>query len=191
MFAAVTLIPQFAQTPPAAGYGFGATATGTGLLIAPVAVIMVIAAPLGARLTARAGGRTTFQLGALLAAAVLIALAVAHDARWQLVACGAVLGMAYGLAFASLGSLVVDAVRPEETGAATGVNTILRTVGGAVGAQIAATIVTGSAAPSTGLPTEGGFTAAFLVAAGAALLAVGAAMAIPRSVPRVVANAPS
>jgi EmrB/QacA subfamily drug resistance transporter len=191
MFAAVTLIPQFAQTPPAAGYGFGATATGTGLLIAPVAVVMVIAAPLGARLTVRVGGRPTFQIGALLATAASVGLAVAHDAVWQLAAGGAVLGLAYGLAFASLGSLVVDAVPPEETGAATGINTILRTVGGAVGAQIAAAIITGSAAPSTGLPTEGGFTAAFLVAAVAALLAVGAATAIPGSVPRAFASAPS
>jgi EmrB/QacA subfamily drug resistance transporter len=191
MFAAVTLIPQFAQTPPGAGYGFGATATGTGLLIAPVAVVMVVAAPLGARLTARAGGRTTFQIGALLATAASVALAVAHDAVWQLVAGGTVLGMAYGLAFASLGSLVVDAVPPEETGAATGINTVLRTVGGAVGAQIAAAIITGSAAPATGLPAEGGFTAAFLVAAVAALLAVGAATAIPRSVPMAFASAPS
>lgn len=185
MFAAVTLIPQFAQVPPAVGYGFGATAAGTGLLIAPIGVIMVIAAPLGARLTERVGGRTTFQVGAFLAVAALLALAVAHDAAWQLAAAGAVLGLAYGLAFAALGTLVVGAVRPEETGAATGINTILRTVGGAIGAQVAAVIIT----PSTGPPTEAGFTAAFLVAAGAALLAVIAARAIPRTVPRAAESA--
>lgn len=185
MFAAVMLIPLFAQTPPAAGYGFGATAAGTGLLIAPIAVAMVVAAPLGARLTARMGGRATFQTGAVLAAAALAAMAYAHEARWQFVAGGAVLGLAYGLAFASLGGLVVDAVRPEETGAATGINTILRTVGGAIGAQIAAAIVTGSAS-STGVPTEAGFVAAFGVAACVALLAVIAAAAIPRSARRAV-----
>jgi MFS family permease len=176
MFAAVTLIPRFAQVPPAAGYGLGATAAGIGLLIAPMVVIMVIAAPLGARLTARVGGRTTFQVGAVLAAAALVALAVAHDAAWELATAGAALGLAYGLAFAALGTLVVGAVRPEETGAATGINTILRTVGGAVGAQVAATIVT----PAAGPPTDGGFTLAFLVAAAAALLAAITARAIPR-----------
>lgn len=179
MFAAVTLIPRFAQAPPTAGYGFGATAAGVGLLIAPMAAIMVIAAPLGARLTARVGGRTTFQVGAVLAAAALVGLAVAHHAAWELATAGAVLGLAYGLAFAALGTLVVGAVRPEETGAATGINTILRTVGGAVGAQVAVVIIT----PAAGRPTEGGFTAAFLVAAGAALLSVLAVRAIPRSAP--------
>ncbi|MFF0079806.1 hypothetical protein ACFYR1_08895 [Streptomyces canus] len=58
---------------------------------------------------------------------------------------GAALGTAYGFAFASLGGLVVDAVPAEQTGAATGVNTILRTIGGAAGAQLATAIVTGSA----------------------------------------------
>lgn len=185
MFAAVTLIPRFAQVPPAAGYGLGATAAGIGVLIAPMAVIMVIAAPLGARLTARVGGRTTFQVGAGLAAAALVALAVAHDAAWELATAGAALGLAYGLAFAAIGTLVVGAVRPEETGAATGVNTILRTVGGAIGAQVAAAIIT----PPAGLPTEGAFTAAFLVAAGAALVAVLAARAIPRQT-RMLPSAP-
>jgi MFS family permease len=75
------------------------------------------------------------------------------------------------------------------TGAATGINTILRTVGGAAGAQIAATIITGSVAPSTGLPTEGGFVTAFLVAAGGALVAVVVAGAIPNAVPNAVPSA--
>jgi len=185
MFAAVTLIPQFAQAPPAAGYGFGTGAAGTGLLIAPMAVIMVIAAPLGARLTGRVGGRATFQIGALLAAAALVALALAHDAVWEVATAGAVLGLAYGLAFAALGTLIVGAVRPDETGAATGINTILRTVGGAAGAQVAAAIIT----PSAGPPTEGGFTAAFLVAGAAALLAVLTARAIPATT-RAASGAP-
>ncbi|WP_327119284.1 hypothetical protein OHB12_12985 [Nocardia sp. NBC_01730] len=37
MFAAVTLIPQFTQTPRQVGYGFGATAGETGLFMVSVA----------------------------------------------------------------------------------------------------------------------------------------------------------
>ena len=51
----------------------------------------------------------------------------------------------YGLAFASVGNLVVGAVEPRHTGMARGVNTIIRTVGGAVGAQLAAAYATGFA----------------------------------------------
>ncbi len=162
MFAAVTLIPQYAQTPAHAGYGFGTSATGTGLLLAPMAVAMVAAAPLSTRLAARAGSGTAFRAGAALAATTLAALGVAHGALWQFALAGTALGVAYGFAFASLGGLVVNAVRPDRTGAATGVNTLLRTLGGAVGAQLAAVIITGSAAAT---PTETGYTVAFLASA--------------------------
>jgi hypothetical protein len=61
------------------------------------------------------------------------ALAVAHERIWPFCVIGLLTGAAYGLAFAALGNLVVDAVEPEHTGAASGVNTIARTVGGAFG----------------------------------------------------------
>jgi hypothetical protein len=80
-------------------------------------------------------------------------------------------GLAYGLAFASLGGLVVGAVGPEQTGAATGINTILRTVGGALGAVLAAVIVTSSASAPGGPPAESGYTTAFLVSGAIALCA--------------------
>ncbi len=54
------------------------------------------------------------------------------------------LGIGIGLAFAALGNLIVQAVPPHQTGAASGMNTVLRTLGGALGGQIAATFVVGS-----------------------------------------------
>jgi hypothetical protein len=36
-----------------------------------------------------------------------------------------------GLAFAALGNLIVEAVPPERTGIASGMNTVMRTLGGA------------------------------------------------------------
>ncbi|WP_326626757.1 MFS transporter [Nonomuraea fuscirosea] len=177
MFAAITLIPQFTQAPTATGYGFGDSPNQTGLLMVPVALFMIIAAPLGTRLAARTSSRTVFQIGALLAGISLAGLGFVHGERWAFYTAGAMLGLAYGLAFASLGALVVGAVKHHQTGAATGLNTILRTIGGAIGAQLAAAIITGSA-PADGPPTESGFTAAFLTAACVAAAAAVAAAAI-------------
>ncbi|MEV6480758.1 MFS transporter [Streptomyces sp. NPDC051576] len=188
MFAAVTLIPQFVQTPDGGdhghgyasgyGYGFGFSAARTGLVIAPMAVCMLLAVPVSARLAARTGNGTTFRIGAALAAATLLSLGVVHDRLWHFLAAGAALGTAYGFAFASLGGLVVDAVPAAQTGAATGVNTILRTIGGAAGAQLATAIVAGSAGGGSAVPTESGYSAAFCAAAVAAtaalLISVGA-----------------
>ena len=95
-----------------------------------------------------------------------------------------VMGVGIGLAFASMVNLIVEAVPADQTGIATGMNTIVRTIGGAIGSQVAAVIVTATVA-SSGLPTEHGFTIAFAalaVALGigflAALLVPGRAVAI-------------
>ena len=50
MFSSFLLIPQFAQTPEATGYGFGASVTGAGLLLFPAAIAQLIAGPLAGRL---------------------------------------------------------------------------------------------------------------------------------------------
>ncbi|WP_158674589.1 MFS transporter [Streptomyces hoynatensis] len=172
MFSAVSLMPQFLQTPPAAGYGFGASATRTGLAVIPMAVAMVLAAPFAARLSARCGGRVTFGAGALLAALALGAMGTANGHLWEFTLEGTLLGVAYGLAFASLGQLVVASADRAHTGAATAINVILRTVGGAVGTQVSAVLVTASVPGGGGPPAESGYAAAFAVAAATALLAL-------------------
>lgn len=78
-----------------------------------------------------------------------------------------------GFAFASLANLVVAAVEPARTGEATGINTIMRTIGGTFGAQVAATIVTAT-------PGEAGYTTAFVLSAAAMVVAALVAAAAPR-----------
>lgn len=181
MFAAVTLLPLFAQTPAHLGYGFGYSPARTGLLIAPIGLFMIIAAPTTPLLATRIGARGVFQVGAVLAALGLLGLGHLHAEPATVVVSAAVLGLAYGLAFGSLGSLVVDAVAPEHTGAATGINTILRTVGGAVGSMIAVTILATTTAAGDTAPTESGYTAAFTVSALIAAAAAVIASAVPAS----------
>jgi MFS family permease len=171
MFAAVTLLPLFVQTPTALGYGFGYSAARTGLLMAPIAVCMLLAAPLAARISSTLGARAAFRMGALLAAVALGGLGLLHERIAEVLVWCALLGLAYGLAFASLGGLVVGAVGQEQTGAATGINTILRTVGGAVGSVLAAAIVTSSATTPGRPPAESGYTTAFIASGTIALCA--------------------
>ena len=70
-------------------------------------------------------------------------------------------------------------MRPDQTGVATGMNTVMRTVGGSVGSTIVASVIAGTVVGAA-LPTESGFTAAFVLAAGACLLAAFASVAVPR-----------
>ncbi|MFD7713689.1 MFS transporter [Streptomyces sp. NPDC059786] len=171
MFAAVTLLPLFVQTPTALGYGFGYSPARTGLLMTPIAVCMLLAAPLSARIARSLGARAAFQAGAVLAAITLGGLGLLYEHIAEVLLWCACLGLAYGLAFASLGGLVVGAVSQEQTGAATGINTILRTVGGALGSVLAAVIVASSATAPGRPPTESGYSTAFVVAGAIALCA--------------------
>jgi len=71
-------------------------------------------------------------------------------------------------------------VPPEQTGEATGLNALTRSVGASVGSQVTAAILAGSAVAGSPLATDDGFTAAFLVSSGVAAIAALIAVAIPR-----------
>jgi MFS family permease len=102
-------------------------------------------------------------------------LAVAHTLPIEVYVAAGLLGIGIGLAFAAMANLIVEAVPADQTGVATGVNTITRTIGGAFGGQIVATIISGG-----GSPTESSFTLAFAVIAGSLVLSILAALAIPK-----------
>ena len=179
MFGSFILIPQFVQMPEASGYGFGVGVTGAGLFLAPSALVMLVAGPLAGTLAGRTGSKLPLLIGTASAAASFGFLAIAHDHEWQIVIAVVLLGFGIGMSFASMANLIVEAVPQHQTGEATGMNTIMRTVGGAFGAQIAAAIVTGHLEPGTSFPEEAGFTEAFAMGSIALLIALGAAALIP------------
>jgi EmrB/QacA subfamily drug resistance transporter len=179
MFGSFILVPQFVQMPVASGYGFGVGVTGAGLFMLPSAGVMLFAGPLAGTLAGRVGSKVPLLLGAALATLSFAFLAVAHSAEWEIVAAIGLLGCGIGLSFASMANLIVDAVPQRQTGEATGMNTIMRTVGGAFGAQIAAAMIANHLSPNGRFPAESGFTAAFVMGAVAVAVAFAAATLIP------------
>jgi EmrB/QacA subfamily drug resistance transporter len=173
MFGSFLLVPQFVEMPPSAGFGFGATVTQAGLYLLPSAAIMLVAGPLAGVLGNRFGSRTPLLIGIALVAIGFVQLAVLHDEHWHVFLNSVLTGAGIGLAFAAMATLIVDAVPQSQTGIATGMNTIMRSIGGALGAQIAASIVGAHA-------DESHFVAAFLVSAAGLAVAFIAALVIPR-----------
>ncbi|MDA0181722.1 MFS transporter [Solirubrobacter phytolaccae] len=191
MFASFLIIPQLAQTPEQHGYGFGASVTGAGLLMLPSTLVMLVAGPWAGRLAVRSS-RFPLIIGTGLGAVAFGFYALFHSSEWEILAGGAVMGMGIGFAFSAMANLVVESVPREEVGVATGINTIMRSLGGALGAQLVATLLTSKTLPNSAIPAEAAFTDAFAVAAVASLLAMGAALAIPvirRPAPQPVAAA--
>src|SRR4051794_25625099 len=181
MFASFLLVPQLAQTPERFGYGFGASVTGAGLLMLPSTLVMLVAGPFAGRLATRTNSRLPLVIGTGFGALAFIVYAVAHGSPWEICVGGALLGVGIGFSFASMANLVVEAVPRAEVGVATGINTIMRSLGGALGAQLVASLLTGKTFANSAIPTEAAYTDAFIVAAIAAALAMVAALAIPHT----------
>jgi EmrB/QacA subfamily drug resistance transporter len=175
MYSSFIVLPQFVETSTATGFGFGASVTGAGLFMVPLTIAMIVIGPLAGPLQARFGSRLPLIVGCGFAAAAFAMLAVAHSHPGEVYIAAALLGIGIGLAFAAMANLIVEAVPPDQTGVATGVNTITRTVGGAFGGQIVASIIAGG-----GSPTEDSFVLAFAVIAASLVLSILAALAIPR-----------
>jgi MFS family permease len=99
-----------------------------------------------------------------------------------------ILGGGLPMTFAAMAKIIVDSVRPTETGVATGMNTVLRTIGGVVGGQMGAAILESDTIGRTVIPAESAFVTAFWISVAAAVVAVGLAILVsPRRVPRTAA----
>ncbi len=179
MFAMFVTVPQFAQTPSSAGYGFGASVTQSGLYLLPFAVAMVIVAPLTGRLSAWVGAKFVLFAGSLFAAACYLLLTITHSEPWSLYVAAGLLGVGIAMGFASMANLIIDAVPADQTGVATGMNTNIRNIGAALGSGIATSLVIARTQPD-GYPKEIGYVLAFAVSGVALIVAAGAALTIPR-----------
>ncbi|MGI4895805.1 MAG: MFS transporter [Janthinobacterium lividum] len=178
MYATFGFLPQFLQTPSAAGYGFGASITESGLILLPSSVTMFIVGIASGPIAARLGAKVTVLIGVIIAVVPFVLFAFAHDEKWELYLATGIMGVGFGLVFAAMSSLIVSAVPPEQTGVASGMNANIRTIGGSIGAALMASVVTAGAAPS-GLPRESGYTNGFIMLGGATVLAVVATLLIP------------
>ncbi len=179
MFAAFATIPQFVEQPRSTGYGYGASVVGAGLYLMPAAVTMALIGPLAGKIERRTGSKRALLLGAAFGTLGYALVALSHGVPWHVYVAMAIVGVGMGLGFAALPTLIVAAVPAEQTGAATGINTIMRVIGGALGIQICATIVARQIGQG-GLPLESGFATSFWVCAAALAGASVVAAIVPR-----------
>jgi EmrB/QacA subfamily drug resistance transporter len=181
LYAAFAFLPEFLQTSPSAGYGFGLSITSSGLVLLPLSVAMFAFGVSSGRLTVRFGGRRVLVAGATISALSFFLLVVAHDHQWQLVVAMALMGVGFGLAFSAMSNLIVEVVPRHQTGVASGMNANIRTIGGSIGAALMSSIIAASAHHG-GLPHESGYTHGFELLTVSAVAAALAAMLVPSSV---------
>ncbi|GHE82801.1 MFS transporter [Streptomyces fumanus] len=171
------VLPQLLQLPTATGYGLGQSMVVAGLCVAPLGLTMMFTAPVYARLSARYGPRTTLIIGLLVIAVGYGGGLGLMSAAWQTIVTSVLLGAGIGLAYSSLPALIVGAVPASETGAANGLNTLMRSIGTSVSSAVIGMVLADTAHDVGGVavPTMHGFRVSFLIATGA--VAVGLVLA--------------
>ena len=149
----------FVQSPTASGYGFGATVLQASVVyLLPGALAGFVTALISGRYIERYGARPVLIAGTATGIVGFVLLAVAHSAAWQVVVASILVNAYISLAYGALPALVVREVEPGETGVATSINAIARTVGASIAAAIVAVLL--SHAPN-GYPPETHYTVIF------------------------------
>ncbi|MBJ6646361.1 MFS transporter [Streptomyces sp. BSE7-9] len=176
-FVVSLVLPQLLQLPTASD-GLGQSMVVAGLCVAPLGLTMMFTAPVYARLSARYGPKVTLIIGLLVIAAGYGGGLGLMRAAWQTVVTSVVLGAGIGLAYSSLPALIVGAVPASETGAANGLNTLMRSIGTSVSSAVIGMVLanTSDAVGGVAVPTLHGFRVSFGIATAA--VAVGLVLAL-------------
>jgi EmrB/QacA subfamily drug resistance transporter len=177
MFGIFILVPQMVELPEATGVGFGSSITEAGLFLVPSTVMILVVSPLAGRMDSMVGSKVPLVLGSLFALASYILLAAEHSHRVDIYIATTLLGIGIGFAFSAMTNLILAAVDPEDTGQATGINTVTRTIGGAIGGAVFASILSSNLV--SGAPSDRAFTVSFTIGAVALGVATVAALAVP------------
>jgi EmrB/QacA subfamily drug resistance transporter len=178
MYSSFIVFPQFAQLPKSTGFGFGASAVVSSLYLLPSALTMGLLGTVAGKVARRFGSKSALVAGTGVSAVAFGYAALAHRHPYEMLITTTLLGIGIGLAFSALGNLIVQAVRATQTGVASGMNTVMRTLGGALGGQLAATFIANNTAH--GHPSVTGFTDSYVMATAFLVVCVLAGLLVPR-----------
>jgi MFS family permease len=167
-FLGLTQFVQIAHS--AAGYGFGATVLEASVVyLLPGAITGFLVALASGRFIDRFGARPVLMVAAVAGILGFLFIALAHDAPWQIIAASILANAYIALGYGALPALIVSEVDAGETGVATSMNAIARTVGSSTAAALVAVLL---ARTTAGVPMESSFVAIFIGGAATAALAM-------------------
>lgn len=193
LYAMSSLVNRYLQTPETAGYGFDSSLVVVGLVLMPLSVGSIVSSRISMPLTQRFGPGRVVAGGSVLVALDMTYLAFSRSHLWEFALAILILGLGIGLTFAMMPALIVRSVPPEETGSATGLNQVLRLIGGSIGSAASIAILSSMTQDNGIYPRDEGYTVAFLAGAAICLAAAICCMVLIRDVkgeetPTVVAH---
>lgn len=185
VFGGVAAVILLVQRPETSGLGLGHSVFATGLLMTPMALTTLLSPPVARWLARRTDLRLVLPVGALLVAASFATFALLHDRTWHIALMMGVMGVGIGVGYSVMPALIVARTPMSRTASATGVNQVLRLMGGAVGAAVVTAVLAAHTPAGASQPLEQGYVVAALIATGAGVLAaiVGYLLVPPVEVP--------
>jgi MFS family permease len=182
-------LPKLVQAPVSTGYGQAASVSEAGVYLLPWTAMMLVGGQLAGALHRRIGSKPPLIFGTFLTLAGFVLFVLSREPPILLVA-SALSGTGVGLAFAAMATLTLESVRDDQSGVASGINLVMRLIGGAIGAQLVAALLD-QMTSAAGFPTERAYVIAFALSGAAIALATGLAFLVPdrtavrRAVPAV------
>lgn len=182
MFLLTQTLPFFLRTPENLG-GFDIQNTFTiGLYMFPMAVSQLFFAPAAGAWSKKYGADKVLSVGMALFVIGMAMLIVWHDQDWMIWTSMAVVGIGMGMAMVSFINVVGMAAPKKDFGAASGMNTLFRIIGGSIGPVLATAVMASYTTQVhmgpflVDLTTEEGYVMSWLV--GTAFAFVGLVLAL-------------
>ncbi|HJV09623.1 MAG TPA: MFS transporter [Acidimicrobiales bacterium] len=161
LFGSMFLQTQYLQ------FVLGYTALQAGLRVGPVALVLMVAAPLSARLVERVGTKLVVSAGLAIVSISLVVLsfATATSGYGPVLASMLIMGVGMGMTMAPATESIMGSLPRHKAGVGSAVNDTTRQIGGALGVAILGSLLASSYAASLG----DGVPAAAKASVGAAL----------------------
>jgi len=186
MMAQAIVVPQLLQIPELTGYGLGQSILAAGLWMAPSGLMMLVFAPVSARLMVVLGAKRTLMIGAAVLGSGYLVGFFLMSSSWELMLACIIASAGVGIGYAAMPTLILDSVPAHEAASAVGVNALMRSVGTTLAAAVMATVLTSSTSlvGDLAFPTEAAFKWCFALGAAAAFVGVAIAAFVPGAGPR-------
>lgn len=184
LFSSSIVFPQLLELPTQTG-GLGLTLLQASFVLMPSGLAMLAMSPVAGRLERSIGAKPLLVAGASIIAVSYVGAVLVDLQVWHVLVFNILIGIGIGLGYAAMPTLIMQAVPATETGAANGLNTLMRALGTSVAAAVIAAILADSAVPfgDTFVPSGEGFELAFVFGLVAAVACALIAVFIPKPKP--------
>ena len=162
---------QLVQESTETGYGLGLSVVAGGLCMLPASITMLLFSPVAARIAASRGPKAPIVFGLALMVVGYVLRLFTSESLGMIIVGAAIVGIGTAFPYSTLPALLMQHVPRAQTGAANGVNVLMRAVGQAICSAVVAAVFAGMTMEVDGgtAPTFGAYLTTFFLAGCVAL----------------------